>query len=245
MVERMPARIVRFIAFLPVVSSLLLGGEKQTVAFRSKGIDLKVVVTASVEDHGGARALSVDLIPEDACELCIPGPLDFEVSVQAGGNTQVLPIRIDRGEVSGYGEMQIGATDVKEFTLRLVHGFMRHPVKTKLYEGIVAEDDKCMRDALDALALGGGAGRKALLELIGVGCVHTTNTAMSVPATLAKVHLVRGKRIGYAYLFPIMLDNPDAVLKGLILADNLKDGVAEEGLEISDVSAPGPISITP
>ncbi len=223
--------------------STVMGGQK--VSFQLKDIGLKFFVEASVLSRPDGRYLHIAVVEDDAsCASCLVESLCFEAVVEAEGKSAILPVEIQKDNLSGSGEMRIGSINVLEFRLRLTHARVLRPVPTKIYDGIVAEDDKCMRDAIDAMSVGGGSGRKALLSLIDTGCVLMTPQAMSAGVEApAHLHLVRGKKVGYAYLSPLLPDDPHDLMKGWIIADKLNDGRAGEIVDLANGSEVGPIPI--
>ncbi len=104
-----------------------------------------------------------------------------------------------------------------------------------------------MSDAIKAMGQGGSAGRKALSELIDDGCIQVTPYVMTAgdeSGGLSKVHLVRGKRIGYTYLFPASwMKSPHTILNGWILAGLLEDGQKQESYIFQEGPASEPIPV--
>ena len=218
-----------------MVSRLLLGALLGTcltragahVTFPVPNDVLQVYVSASIEQVSAAeRYLHIEVIKDKSS--CCHGVIKFVALVEHDGTVSEVPVEISDHNVSGENKVSAGSVEVKHFRLKVTHLELSKEVPAKLYDGIVAKDDGCMSDAIEAMNQAGSASRKALSELIDDGCIQVTPYVMTAgdeSGGLSKVHLVRGKRVGYTYLFPASwAESPETILNGWIFAGLLEAG---------------------
>jgi hypothetical protein len=203
-----------------------LGAEVVQITFRGTGFD---------------RHLRIELIKDKA--ECCHGSLKFEAIVQTPSKSLSAPLEIEAEQPSTLQDFKVGDLAVKGIRLKLTRAELKRKIKARLYSDIVADDSKCMGDAIDAMIEGGLTERKKLRPFLEVGCIHQPNYPMFLDGA-EHLSLVRGKRIGYAMLFPVDLESSESsMLNGWILTDRIREGLRPQYYAAQDSRISGEILV--